>query len=226
MACDAVTGPLVQSGWLNPFCALGTNTLEVAYNKRFLPAAFPWLMGRAASPHPLLLRARMQTFTLSSECWGPLALLEPVPGCGAGTAPGKGLRAGETGCSQWVSAAHPGAHSLVMLAYTLCFSRGMDRHLENCHTPAREVTKSQHSRGTYPGAVLAEANPSGTEQPHFLQPHFLQLSLYPPLALRGCKSPALRVFLVFLQVLLQITLQAIQPSCHLSARSRVTSWAE
>lgn len=75
MACDAVTGPLVQSGWLSPFCALHqpwASTPWGGFQGRFIPAPFPWLMGRAASPHPLFLRAR-GTDIYMEQCgpWAP-----------------------------------------------------------------------------------------------------------------------------------------------------------
>lgn len=87
-------------------------------------------------------------------------------GCGAGK--GTGLRAGEAakGCSQWVSpalaaAAHPDADSLVMLAYnSVLLFRGRTGTWGNCYCRVREVTKSQQSKGTCPGAVLVEANTS------------------------------------------------------------------
>lgn len=145
--------------------------LGAVFKKRFFSAPFPWLMGRAASPHPLFLRAR-DTGICTEQC-GPRAPWlgwRLCPGLWGRDSPRKraqsrGDRLLSVGVSSTAAAAHPEADSLVMLAYSsVLLHRGWAGTWENGHCPGhtrvREVTKSQHSRGTCPGAVLAEANTS------------------------------------------------------------------
>lgn len=219
MACDAATGPLVQSGWLSPFCALHqpwAPTPWSSFQGKVYPCSFPLADGQSSIPTSP--EGQGYRYLQNSVGHGPPGL----PGGSAwacGTAPSKGLRAGEAakGCSQGMSpalaaAAHPDADSLVMLAYSsVLLFRGWTGTWGNCYCPVREVTKSQQSRGTCPELSLSRqtlhwyrtaplfsapwpALPFPTPCTQGLQnPHFNQ-------SFSGSKTLT-RVFLVFLQVL-------------------------
>lgn len=90
---------MLAQSLLCPASALGNEHLGAASNKRFFSAAFPWLLGRAASPHPLFLRARdADTDTAQRGPWAP-----GLPGAsGDRDSPRQRAQSRGTGCSQWL----------------------------------------------------------------------------------------------------------------------------
>ena len=174
----------------------------------------------------------IQTFTPSSVGRGPAG----PPG---GQPQAKDLGLGGTGCSGGGGPAYPVCPALVAAARTDAGSLAMLTHSptllrsgragtwERCHRPdharVREVTKPQRSRGTCPGLPLPRQTPRCYRTAPFLTAPWPAAPLCPPLVLRGVQIPPLtRVFLAFLQVWLQIALQASQPAGCLGAKNGVT----
>lgn len=173
-----------------PCISHGYQHLGAVFKKRFFSAAFPWLMGRAASPLVLFLRARIQIFKLNNMGYGPPGLPEgSAQGVGQKGAQSRGHRLLSVGVS---CSAHPAADSLVMLA--LCFSPGHEQGPGRTDTALTTLLA-----GRRPCLSTAEGPALGLsllrQALHWYRTAPLLTAPWPaphcpPLALRGCKNPA------------------------------------